>query len=41
MFNVRPDWDLPGLHNFKLPEEAVPGLHNFKIPEEAAPDFRM
>ncbi len=26
MFNVRPGWDLPGLHNFKPPEEAVPGF---------------
>lgn len=26
MFNVRPGWDLPGLHNFKPPEKVVPGF---------------
>lgn len=41
MLNVRSDWDFPGLHNFRLPEEMVPGLHNFRPPEETAPGFRM
>src|SRR5690349_21283225 len=41
MFNFRPDWDFPGLHNFSPPEEAVPGLHNFRPPEEVVPGFRM
>jgi hypothetical protein len=40
VFNVRPEWDLPGLHNFKPSEEAVLGLHNFRPPEEAVPGFR-
>lgn len=41
MFNVRPDWDLPGLHNFKPPEVDFPGLHNFKAPAEEVPGFRI
>lgn len=41
MFNIRPEWDLPGLHNFKPPENEFPGLHNFKVPAEEAPGFRM
>jgi hypothetical protein len=41
MFNVRPDWDLPGLHNFKPPEDDFPGLHNFKPPAEEVPGFRV
>lgn len=41
MLNVRREWDLPGLYNFKPSEEAVPGLHNFKPREEAVPGFRM
>jgi hypothetical protein len=39
MFNIRPEWHTPGLHNFRPPEE--PGLHNFKPPEEAVLGFRM
>lgn len=37
MLNGRSDWDYPGLHNFRLPEEVVSGLHNFRPPVETVP----
>lgn len=40
MFSVRPEQDLPGLHNFKPPEEVVPGFR-VKPPEEEVPGFRV
>lgn len=38
MFNVQPDQDLPGLHNFKPPEDALPGGTMFNVrPEQDFP----